>query len=224
MKGRVLAALGGALLMALTPIAATAAPAKDDSRTVVFHTRFSGLLASASWTTCPQPKLGDVCTDTILLAFDSRTRDGKVRNKGPVVRTLTFVYRVVGGEIEFAPVAEWFGRIEGGTVTARPRLESARAKADVPVLICSVFEPEAGINCPESTPVDVTWTGTGALERIDEHGIRREPLRIENTWTRGWTRTAVASGTVGGGDLGVLLGADLTRADQAEIIVQHPAD
>jgi len=78
--------------------------------------------------------------------------------------------------------------------------------------------------CPASVPVDVTWRGTGQLERINEHTIRREPARLENTWTRGWRREATISGTVGNTNLGTPLGADLTRADQGEIIVQHQLD
>lgn len=35
---------------------------------------------------------------------------------------------------------------------------------------------------------------------------------------------ATASGTVGDADLGTLLAADLTRADQGEIVVQHQLD
>lgn len=214
---------GAALLLLVSLLVPPAAAvAGEDSSTVVFRTRFTGLVASATWTTCPQPSIGDVCTDTVLLAFDSRTRDGKLRSRGPVVRTLTFVYRVVGGELGTVPVAEWFGRTEDATVEATPRLERASAQATVPILICTIFEPESGLTCPDSLAVDVAWTGTGPLERIAEHAVVHMPLRLENTWTRGWQRTATAAGTVGTGPLGVLIGAELIRADQGEIIVQHP--
>ncbi|MGX7827131.1 hypothetical protein ACTG9Q_18790 [Actinokineospora sp. 24-640] len=217
MRVRTTTLLVGAILAATGtgPVAI----ADDSSRTIVFRTRFTGLVATATWTTCPAPAIGDVCTDTTLLAFDSATRDGELRDRGPVVRTLTFVYRVVGGEIGAAPVAEWFGRIEGGAVEGRPRLESATAVADVPVLLCTVFQPEHGISCPDSVAVDARWTSTGEVERIDEHSVRRDAVRLENTWTRGWTRTATTSWT---GVDGILVAADLTRADQGEIIVQHP--
>ena len=221
MRHRIVAAAALALLASLL-VPPVAAAAGESSATVVFRTRFTGLVASATWTTCPEPAIGDVCTDTILLAFDARTRDGDLRSRTPVVRTLTFVYRVVGGELGTVPVAEWFGRTEDATVEGTPRLESASAQATVPVLICTIFEPESGLTCPGSLVVDVAWTGTGTLERIDEHTVIHMPLRLENTWTRGWQRTATAAGTVGTGPLGVLIGAELIRADQGEIIVQHP--
>ena len=213
MRVRTAAVVTGAFL------ATTGLGPAASAETVVFRTRFTGVVATATWTTCPSPAIGDVCTDTFLLAFDSATVDGKLREHGPVVRTLTFVYRVVGGEIGAEPIAEWFSRTEDATVEARPRLEHATASADVPVLLCTVFRPEFGISCPDSVPVDATWTATGELERIDEHTVRRDALRLENTWTRGWTRTATVDGAVGPG---VLIGAELTRADQGEIVVQHP--
>ncbi|GAA4436128.1 hypothetical protein ACFQV2_18395 [Actinokineospora soli] len=211
-----------AAVLAGVVLGATGTAAAAEDRTLVFRTRFTGLVATATWTTCPAPTVGDVCTDTFLLAFDSRTVDGKLRDRGPVVRTLTFVYRVVGGEIGAEPIAEWFSRTEDAAVDARPRLETATATADVPVLICTVFQPESGITCPETVPVDVTWTATGDLVRVDDHVVHRDRLRLENLWTRGWTRTATITGTVGAGPLGTLIGADLTRADQGEIVVQHP--
>jgi len=223
MRYRTIATLLGCLL--LTSLVAPPAVADDDSRTFVWHTRFSGLVASAVWSTCPaEPTIGTICTDTFLLGFNARTRDGKVKDRGPTVRTLTFVYRIVGGEIGAEPIAEWFTRTTDAVVTYRPRLQQARAQSDGAVLICTVFDESAGYQCPASVPVKVTWRGAGELERIDDHNIRREPIRLENTWTRGWHRTATVSGTVGDSNLGTLLGADLTRADQGEIIVQHQLD
>ncbi len=219
MKVAIVACLACALLASLP---APAVAADDESRTVVFRTRFTGLVAAATWTTCPRPSLGDLCMDTTLLAFDSRTRDGKLRSRAPVVRTLTFVYRVVGGEFGTTPVAEWFGRTEAAMVDGTPRLGHAQAQAVVPVLICSIFDPGSGLTCPESAAVDVVWTGTGPLERIADHTVRRDRLRLENAWTRGWQRAATADGTVAETPPGVLIAADLTRVDQGEIVVQHP--
>jgi hypothetical protein len=96
-----------------------------------------------------------VCTDTALLAFDAATREGHERSTGPVVRTLTFVYRVVGGEFGTVPVAEWFARTEDAAVDSTPRLTEATAAADIPVQLCTIFEPESGIACPQTVPVDV---------------------------------------------------------------------
>lgn len=222
MKSRAFAIAMGVLLLA--PLAPPIAAADEDSRTHDFRTRYQGLVAFALWSTCPTDTadVGDVCTDTFLFAFNAKTRDGKVKDRGPTVKTQTFVYRLVGGEIGAEPVAEWFTRTNDAVVTYRPRLQSARAQSDGEVLLCSVFDETAGYECPDSVPVDVKWTATGELQRFDTHHIRREPMRMENTWERGWNRTATVSGTLGDGALGELLYADLTRADQGEIIVQHP--
>lgn len=215
--------LGIAVVAALV-LATMATPASADpsSRTLVFQLRFTGLVATASWTTCPRPQIGDVCVDTDVLAFDSASREGKVRDRGPTLRTLTFVYRVVGGEFGTVLVAEWFGRTEIAEVSGAPRLGRATAEGTVPVVLCSVFDPTAGFSCPEEVGVDLTWSGTGALTRIAEHDVARNEFRMENTWTRGWQRTATVRGTVGDRFLGSLVAAELLRVRQGEVVVQHP--
>jgi hypothetical protein len=210
-------------VVAALVLAMTSAPAAADqsARSLVFQLRFTGLVATASWTTCPQPEVGDVCVDTDVLAFDSASREGKVRERGPTLRTLTFVYRVVGGEFGTVLVAEWFGRTETAAVSGEPRLGRATAEGTVPVVLCSVFDPTAGFSCPDDVAVDLTWTGTGALTRLAEHDVARNEFRMENTWTRGWQRTAIVSGSVGGSVLGTLTAAELLRVRQGEVVVQH---
>jgi hypothetical protein len=51
---------------------------RGETRTLVFRLRISGLVAEGVWTTCPAPADGDVCTDTIVFAFD--TKDGRTRS------------------------------------------------------------------------------------------------------------------------------------------------
>ena len=111
--------------------------------------------------------------------------------------TLTFVYRIVGGELGTVPVAEWFGRTESADVDGAPRLGSATAEGTVPVVLCSVFDPTAGLSCPDEVVVDLAWTG-------------------------GWQRTATVSRSVGGSVLGTLTAAELLRVRQGEVVVQHP--
>ena len=215
----------GTLLLALAAPPASASP---DERTLVFQVRFTGLVATATWSTCPAPTIGDVCTDTIVMAFDAPTTESagtgpKIRSRGAVLRTLTFVYRVVGGDFGTVPVAEWFGRTEAAQVSGTPRLTEATAAGTVPISVCTVVDPAPGMTCPTSLVVDVRWAGTGPLTRVAEHGVSHGGVRIENRWTRGWERTATADGSAGPAPLGTLLGANLARIDQGEIVVQHPA-
>ena len=207
------------LVLAMTSVPASA---DEGARSLVFQLRFTGLVATAGWTTCPEPEIGDACVDTDVLAFDSASREGKVRDRGPTLRTLTFVYRVVGGELGSVPVAEWFGRTEIATVSGTPRLTRATAEGTVPVVLCSVFDPMAGFTCPDDVAVDLTWTASGALTRLAEHDVARNEFRMENTWTRGWQRPATVSGTVVGSILGTLSAAEMLRVRQGEVIVQHP--
>jgi hypothetical protein len=193
----------------------------------VFQVRFTGLVADATWTTCPSPSIGALCQDTIVLAFDATTSEKagpgpKIRSRGPVLRTLTFVYRVVGGDVGTVPVAEWFGRTEDAQVSGTPQLTGATAVGTVPIDVCSVFDPTAGVQCPSALAVDLTWTGVGPLTRTDDHSVFHGGVRTENTWTRGTERDATVTGSVGTAPLSTLLDAGLARVDQGETVVQHP--
>ena len=176
---------------------------------------------------CPAPSVGDLCRDTMVMAFDATTSESsgqgpKIRSRVPVLRTLTFVYGVVGGEFGTVPVAEWFGRTEDARVTGTPQLTTATAVGTVPVDVCSVFDSTAGVRCPSALAVDLTWTGVGALTRTRDHSVFHGGVRTENTWTRGRERDATVTGTVGSARLGTLLDAGLARVDQGETVVQHP--
>jgi hypothetical protein len=198
----------------------------SDSRTLVFRLRISGLVAEAVWTTCPAPADGDVCTDTIILAFDTKDRENQDRSRAPVLRILTFVYRFVDDpEAPSDPIAEWFGRLEGAEVNWDPRLDRAAAQGVVPIQICTIFEPQSGLSCPDDLDVLVEWTAEGMRQRVDDHTVVRQPFRLENSWTRGWQRDATAMATIAGAAVpGVLVFAQLSRVDQGEIVVQHPLD
>ena len=207
-----------------------AAPAPADpgtgasSRTYVFRDRVAGEIAMATWTTCPAPEVGQTCTDTLVLAADAKSRSGTYRSRAPVVRVLVFTYRVVGGELGTVPLAEWFGRTESGQVRADTRLRQITASAVVPVQVCTIIDPESGLTCPTSLATTATWTGTGALQRLNDHTVLPSPIRMVNSWTRGWQRTATATATIAGHTPGTLLQADMFRVDQGELVVQHPLD
>jgi hypothetical protein len=199
---------------------------RGETRTLVFRLRISGLVAEAVWTTCPAPADGDVCTDTIVFAFDTKDRENQERSRTPVLRILTFVYRFVEDpEAPSDPIAEWFGRLEGAEVNWDPRLGHATAQGVVPIQICTIFEAESDLSCPDELDVSVRWRGEGVRQRIDDHTVVRQPFRLENSWTRGWQRDATAVATIDGAAVpGVLVFAQLSRVDQGEIVVQHPLD
>ncbi|MCW2636271.1 MAG: hypothetical protein JWQ99_2638 [Blastococcus sp.] len=205
------------------------ASANGGPRTQVFGVRFQGLVAEATWTTCPSLRIGAICTDTTVMAFDATTTEWTgagppIRSRGPVLRTLTFVYRVVGGEFGTVPVAEWFGRTETAAVSGTPRLTRSTAGGTVPISVCTVSDPDAGVDCPPRLSVDLTWSGTGPLTRVSTHTVDHGGSQTRMTWLRGRERVATVTGRVGGTDLGTLQDSGLARVDQGETVVQHPVD
>lgn len=214
------------VLAALVGGPAMAQPSGDTStsRTFVFRLRIAGQIASGVWTSCPRLEAGAVCTETTVLAFNTKDREGRQKSRSSVVRVLTFVFRVVAGEdgLTTVPVAEWFGRTESADVRGTPRLARTTATATVPVQICTVFDPTSGVSCPETLRVNVVWTGIGSIERLADHTVVHMSFRLENSWTRGWRRDATAVGTVNGHSPGVFSAAEMLRVDQGAVIVQHP--
>lgn len=214
-------------VVALTAISgAPAAVASSENRTIVIRNRVAGQVAQAVWTTCGSAAVGQLCTETVALAANAKSRSEDFRDRTPVLQVFTFVYRVVegdDGEPSTLLVAEWFGRLEGADVQGRPRLQRTVASGRLPVQVCNV-DPEAGLSCPAVLDVSIVWVGQGPLERIAEHVVSHEQFRIVNSWTRGWHRAATATATINGASPGTQLSADLFRIDQGEVIVQHSVE
>jgi hypothetical protein len=180
---------------------ATLGPRAADAGSV-FQARLSGRVALAAWTTCPQWRVGLVCTDTDVVASDSATievgtTETPERQAGPHLILRRFVYEVVefGGELEARSLVESIGGTDQATVAIRPRLEAAAAAAAVPVRTCRIPEE----TCFEETLVaQVGWTGMGDLLRLDERQVVPTPTALVQAYTTGWQRAATAGGTVDG--------------------------
>jgi hypothetical protein len=228
--GPVAAALA-ALVLGLTagasvPAAAQGSP-PDDRRALVFQVRFAGTVAEASWSTCGEdPRPGQVCTSTDVMAFLSSTRErasGEYNlhsKRAPVVRLFQGSCEVVldGEELLCVPLEERFGRSTTGTVTARPRLGTVTADATVPVQVWTPDEDSG----EATVDVSMRWTGTGPLNRLDErqHHVDRDVMF--RAGTRGWQRDCTAVGTVDGvTPPGELMSCQLYRVRQTEMRVLH---
>jgi hypothetical protein len=226
------AAVVSALVFALALVAGVAAPAQaasraDDHRALVLQLRFAGTVAEASWSTCGEdPRPGDVCTSTDVMAFLAATRErasGEYNlhsRRAPVVRMFQGTCEVVldDGELLCVPLEERFGRSTTGTVTAWPRLDSVTADASVPVQVWTPDE-ESG---QDVVDVSMRWTGTGPLNRLDERESYVDRDVMFRAGTRGWQRDCTAVGLVDGvAPPGELVSCQLYRVRQTEMRVLH---
>ena len=218
----------GALLVGGTTVTQllVAAPAQAGPVTSL---RFAGRLAIASWTTCPDPPPGQRYTDTEVIASVSSLKEkgfGR-RSAGPRVIYRQFRYVVRAGGVSTRETGETFGGTDDAAVAVQPRLKYASATAEVSVEVCT-FDPAGDLVCaPDTVAVHVEWTAVGDLLRLDERTVYPAPGVLYKSYTKGWTRTATATGRLDGGPTpGVLTPGfppELTYARQGEMTVCHGA-
>lgn len=217
----------GALLVGVTAITQllVAAPAQAGPVTSL---RFAGRLAIASWTTCPDPRPNQRCIDTEVIASDSSFKEkGFGRSAGPRVIYRQFRYVVNADGVSSRETGETFGGTDDAAVAVQPRLRYASATAEVPVEVCT-FDRGGDLICaPDTVAVHIEWAGAGDLRRLDERTVYPAPGVLYKSYTKGWTRTATATGTLDGGPIpGVLTPGfppELTAARQGEMTVCHGA-
>jgi hypothetical protein len=194
---------------------------------------FAGRLAEAAWTTCPEPQVGDVCIDTVLITSDSALRERNTaerfaeRTSSDRVVLRRFVYEVVEdpefGGLTTRPILELFGGTTDANVSIDPRLRTATATAAVPMTICWSVD-EAQCAALEGTVIDVaaTWQATGEMQRIDQRETFGDRTMHYRGYTQGWERAASAAATLDGEPVpGVLVPeyTMLTSARQGELQV-----
>lgn len=190
--------------------------------------RFAGRLAIASWTTCPDPGPAQSCTDTEIVASVSSLKEkGFGRSAGPRLIYRQFRYVVSADGVSTRETGETLGGTDAATVAVQPRLKDASAYAEVPVEVCT-FHPDGSSACGSDTvAVRADWTAAGDIQRLDERTVYPAPGVLYKAYTKGWARTATATGTVDGvptpGVLTPGFAPQLVNARQGEMTVCHGA-
>ena len=227
MHTRLALAVSAALACFVAPLA-IAAPA---SAGPVFHLVFNGRVAIGSWTTCPQPRLGDRCLDTVVIASDAKTYENSdqptgghfLHSRGDRVILRHFWYTMTEFEGELFPetTKESFGGTDVGvSVSIANRLTSASAVA--PSIPMRTFDYVTGEESEETGSVSVTGQPAGPLEPIREGGRSSTRDYLMKSSTKGWSRMATASGTDGGAPIAGAVFTDETvmySVRQAELSV-----
>jgi hypothetical protein len=196
-----------------TPLAASAA----------IQERFSvaGPGAEALFSTCPGiPPIGQVCTDTYILAADQVTKAGGIKSSGATLFYDAFSYTCDPTSCAMVSDTGGFGL---ASLSIDSKLTKASAAATVPVTTC-VPDGSGGITCADAgfATVSASWTGVGDLQRqvVNAHYFSR--TFSEKLHFNGSIRYASASATVNGHDLGVsdFLG-DMFNIKQTDISICH---
>ncbi len=222
---RILAPLAVALVVLAMGLPAAAADPSgttgEQQRAFVYRLTLAGYIGIGSWTTCADPRPGDVCTDTVVYAFKTVTREGKWRDRAPVVKVEQYVYEILAEEPGWRPLLEQFGRTESPLIQTQPRLDWLRASGTVPLSICTDFDESAPPACSGDVAVSVAWTGTGTASQLRDSWVSADRTMLMKEWGKGWQRPATATATLDGSSLGTAADATLLRLRQGEVRVYH---
>jgi len=223
---KALACAASCALVAVTSLAGAPSAAAGP----VFQLRFHGDVALAAWTTCPEPRLGDLCADTVVIASDVRTRENTdqatgghfIHDSGDHIVLQRFWYEIVEleGQLQTRPRRESFGGTDDASVDIHNRLTTATASAvSVPMHTTDYVTGE------ESTGTDsvsVAWLPLGPLVSMHERDRFANRQQLIRSWTTGWSRDASATGRLDGSAIPGSLdtqGTMLVHADQGELSV-----
>jgi hypothetical protein len=218
------------LVAAAALLISVATPASTAAAADVFATSFRGGVALADWTTCPVWRPGAICSETFVVASDAATSErfpgGTVRDAGPRVVLQRFTFEVVdlgGGDLASRPVRESFGGTDAATVEIDRRSRSATVTAAAIPMRTTDFGD--GIDrFDEVVALDITWTGAGELQDLDERDMVNDRGRVQIRFTKGWERSAHATAMVDGSPPAgfvVESGTTIVNARQGELAVHR---
>ena len=172
----------------------------------VFTIRFTGEVAIAQWTTCPEFVLGAHCVDTTVFASDAQTFETSDQETGPahlrsqgdrmVLQRQWYTVVEVDGFLTGRPTRESFGSTDAVDVSISHRLTSATVSAAAIPMHTTDYTTETELD--ETDSFAGNWAPSGDLSRIDDR------VRISNRFllllegTDGWTRQSAPTASVDG--------------------------
>lgn len=192
-------------IQAVTAFAAAAVGllAAPASAGPMFISSFHGSIAIATWTSCPQPVVGDSCYDTVVIASDATTYGNSGVENGPhferdkgdrvILRHFWYDMRLIDGELLAVTTKESFGGTDQGvTVDIDHRLRSASASApSIPMHTTDLANDQ---EYDETGSVTADWLPVGELIRLDDRNVYHPGYALFLTSTLGWQVDATATG------------------------------
>ena len=209
------------LASATVAIGAVLATPLVASATIQSRFSVSGPGAEALFSTCPGiPPIGQVCTDTYILAAAQVTKSGGIKSSGTTLLIDAFSYTCDLTTCTMVSDTSGFGP---ASFSIDSKLTKASATATVPVTTCAP-DGSGGITCADAgfATVSVSWSGVGDLQRQISNLHYFSRTFSEKLHFNGSIRYASASATVNGRDLGVsgFLG-DMFNIKQTDISICH---
>lgn len=172
----------------------------------VFTLRFTGEVAIAQWTTCPELALGARCVDTTVFASDAHSFETSDQESGSahlrshgdriVLQRQWYTVVEVDGILTGRPTRESFGSTDAVDVSISHRLTSATVSAAAIPMHTTDYETETELDETDSFTGD--WKPTGELSRLDDRVRISDRFLFFLEGTDGWTRQSAPTASVDG--------------------------
>lgn len=172
----------------------------------VFTIRFTGEVAIAQWTTCPELVLGARCVDTTVFASDAHTFEtsdqeaggAHLRSHGDriVLQRQWYTVVEVDGFLTGRPTRESFGSTDAVDVGISHRLTSATVSATAIPMTTTDYATET--QTEETDSFTGNWEPSGDLTRIDDRVRISHRFLFFLEGTDGWTRQSAPTASVDG--------------------------
>lgn len=172
----------------------------------VFTLRFTGEVAIAQWTTCPELVLGARCADTTVFASDAHTFETSDQESGSahlrshgdriVLQRQWYTVVEVDGILTGRPTRESFGSTDAVDVSISHRLTSATVSAPAIPMHTTDYVTETELDETDSFTGD--WVPTGELSRLDDRVRISDRFLFFLEGTDGWTRQSAPTASVDG--------------------------
>lgn len=195
-------------------------PAQAAAEVIRFS--YSGLGATADWTTCPNwpTPAGTVCTETFVTVVE------RVYAEDGTAYPSSMVYFYQGTyEIDDNGYYQFVEDVVGSAAvnfSIDRKLSAASVSADVPVEVCTI-DDLGDYTCESGgiIPVSVTWTSNGDITRTNGSYHTISKSFTYNSLFRGLFRFANASAVINGSDPGTLEYAEMFNSRSSYIYIDR---
>jgi hypothetical protein len=180
-----------------------------------FHWRFAGKGASATWDNCQNEYS---CSYKSIYVSETMYRADGSKFKGTTLSYYESSYDSMTNTYTYS-----YGYMENPTYAIDKKLNSASVSGNVPMWTCTYDGNTGEENCVESSTVAVSasWTGNGELIKGSYKGHTVSKSFTSNYSYKGSWRSASATGSVNGVNLGASSWADLFNFKDANVYVCH---
>ncbi len=203
------------LLMAFTLLNIAAAPQSAQAKGNAFHWHYAGKGADATWESCQNEY--NCSYKSVYVSEVMYRADGTIF-KGTTLSYYNSSYNSMTDTYSYS-----YGYLENPTFSIDKKLNTAFVSGSVPMWNCTYNNVTGEETCVDggTVAVSVNWAGSGELVKGSYKGHTVSKSFTSNYSNKGSWRTATATGTINGVNLGTASWSSLSDYKDANVYVCH---